>query len=92
MGFGEQIGDNAPRRPDAEAMNARSRVGEKVIIVPSRGVDCWQSIDLLTNERMRDDVEGSASALGAGSVKCGPLLLIEQLGKVGSASEQMGSA
>jgi len=56
----------------------------KVSIVPSGGVDgCWLSArsgaDLLNCEPMGDDVQGSASTLGADTVQCKPLLFAEQM-------------
>jgi hypothetical protein len=62
-----------------------SRSGMMLSIVASGGVGCcWASpsndADLLTSGRMSDDAQGSASALGAGSVQCRSLLLVEQLG------------
>lgn len=50
-------------------MNTANRVGTKLNIVPLRGVygcrlSARQTADLLTSERMGDDVKGSASALG----------------------------
>jgi hypothetical protein len=41
---------------------------------------------------MGDDAQGSASALGAGSVQCRSLLLVEQLGEVGLHRMEMDSA
>jgi hypothetical protein len=58
----------------------------KVSVVPSREVEGGTgrqsySTDLLPDESMRYDVQGSISTLGAGSVQCRPLLLVEQLGR-----------
>src|SRR5215469_13953075 len=78
-------------------MNATSRVGMKVTIVRLGGVDgCWPTpsygVDLLTSERMSDDVQGSASTLRTRSVQRRPLLLVEQSRKVGLRKAEMNSA
>ena len=76
---------------------ATSRSGTMLSMVASGGVDgCgltrrWTA-DLLTSERTGDDAQGSASALGAGSVQCRSLLLVEQLGEVGLHRMEMDSA
>ena len=94
---GEPIRGARRRRADGEAVNATNRVGTKLNIVPSGGVDgCGlspgQTADLLTGERMSDDVKSSASALGTRSVQRGPLLVVEQSGEVGLLRAGMNSA
>ena len=46
----------------------------------------------VTSERMWDDMQGSASALGAGSAQCGPLMLVEQENEIGGCGAEMTAA
>jgi hypothetical protein len=64
---------------------ATSRSGMMLSTLASGRVGCCRltrrrTAELLTSEGMGDDAQGSASALGTGSVQCRSLLLVEKLG------------
>jgi hypothetical protein len=46
----------------------------------------------VTSERMWDDMQGSASTLGAGSAQCGPLMFVEQENEIGGCRAEMTAA
>ncbi|MBV8674727.1 MAG: hypothetical protein JOZ33_14955, partial [Acidobacteriaceae bacterium] len=73
-------------KADSQAARVTNSVGMEVSMVSSGGVACGgvrqsRRTDDLTGRIMCDDVQDSASTLGAGSVEGIPLLLAEQCGE-----------